>query len=404
MDTKCMDVIKNEDEGLERSELLLNTMEEKGSDTVGNENSDEESVWSEFPDHIVEEIFSNLLFEFTLPFRIVCKQWNKLLSSNRFLCSLAESDPWILLCSSTHCMAYCFLTQSWKTLSLSFLPSRTTKSLSLGNSRFCSSGAGLLVIEFGCPRKYMICNPITRTYRYIPPVISQSATLSEIMDNGESYKIVGVTHERNPGSLQIYHFSKGSFQIELELPLEPRDFPVSHICCAKGLLMCVLNHGEFVVWNMEDKQVQRFSFPYPNLYIPGGRINTWTERLVVCVSSILFVRTYYSDSVLTSFVIVWELFQEEESSIWSWKEMSRMPPDLCRKFFNARSIKMGKFSEYETFIVGNFLCFRSGYRNTKLFVYSLHDKCWSRIRVPDSVRFRRYNTNFEFQPKPGMKI
>ncbi|GLJ54999.1 hypothetical protein SUGI_1180690 [Cryptomeria japonica] len=138
MDTKCMDVIKNENEGLERSELLLNTMEEKGSYTLGNENSDEESVWSEFPDHIVEETFSNLLFEFTLPFRIVCKQWNKLLSSNRFLSSLAESDPWILLCSSTHCMAYCFLTQSWKTLSLSFLPSRTTKGLSLGDSGFCS--------------------------------------------------------------------------------------------------------------------------------------------------------------------------------------------------------------------------------------------------------------------------
>ncbi|GLJ54993.1 hypothetical protein SUGI_1180620 [Cryptomeria japonica] len=402
MDTKCMDVIKNEDEGLERSELLLNTMEEKGSYTLGNENSDEESVWSEFPDHIVEEIFSNLLFEFTLPFRIVCKQWNKLLSSNRFLSSLAESDPWILLCSSTHCMAYCFLTQSWKTLSLSFLPSRTTKGLSLGDSRFCTSG--LLLIELGWPRKYMICNPITRTYRYIAPVISQSATLSAIMYDGESYKIVGVTHERNPGSLQIYHCSKASCQIELELPLERRDFPVSHICCAKGFLMCVSNQGEFVVWNMKDKQVQRFSFSYPNLYIPGGDINTWTEQLVVCVSSILFVRAYQSDSVFTSFVIVWELFQEEERSIWNWKEMTRMPPDLCRKFFNARSIKMGKFSKYETFIVGNFLCFRTGYRNTKLFVYSLHGKCWSRIRVPDSVRFRGYNTNFEFQPRPGMKI
>ncbi|GLJ55020.1 hypothetical protein SUGI_1181140 [Cryptomeria japonica] len=234
-----MDVIKNEDEGLERSELLLNTMEEKGRDTVGNERSDEESVWSEFPEHIVEEIFSNLLFEFTLRFRIVCKQWDKLLSSNRFLSSLAESDPWILLCSSTDCMAYCFLTQSWKNLSLSFLPSRTTKTLSLGNSRFCSSGAGLLLIQFGWPRKYMICNPITRTYRYIHPVISQSATLSAIMDDGESYKIVGVTHEGNHGSLRIYHCSKSSCQIELELPLKPRDFPVSHICCAKGLLMCV---------------------------------------------------------------------------------------------------------------------------------------------------------------------
>ncbi|XP_057821990.2 F-box only protein 6-like [Cryptomeria japonica] len=283
MDTKCMDVIENEDEGLERSELLLNTTEEKGRDTESNERSDVESVWSEFPDHLVEEIFSNLLFEFTLPFRIVCKQWNKLLSSNIFLSSLAESDPWILLCSSTHCMAYCFLNQCWKTLSLSFLPNRTTKSFSLGNTRFCSSGAGLLLIEFGWPRKYMICNPITRTYRYNPPVISQSATLSAIMDNGESYKIAGVTHERNPGSLQIYHCSKASCQIELELPLEPRDFPVSHICCAKGLLI-------------------------------------------------------------------------------------------------------------------------GGYRNTKLFVYSLQGKGWSRIRVPDSDRFRRYNTNFEFQPKPGMKI
>ncbi|GLJ55015.1 hypothetical protein SUGI_1181020 [Cryptomeria japonica] len=257
MDTKC---IKKEDEGLERSELPLNTIEEKKRDTVGNERSDEESVWSEFPDHIVEEIFSNLLFEFTLPFRIVCKQWNKLLSSNRFLSSLAESDPWILLCSSTHCMAYCFLTQSWKILSLGFLPSRTTKSLSLGNSRFCSSGAGLLLIEYGWPRKYMICNPITRTCRFIHPVISQSATLSAIMDDGESYKIVGVTHERNHGSLQIYHFSKSSCRIEFELALDPRDFPVSHICCAKGLLMCVLNMGNFLFGTWKISKCNDFPF------------------------------------------------------------------------------------------------------------------------------------------------
>ncbi|GLJ51071.1 hypothetical protein SUGI_1087140 [Cryptomeria japonica] len=109
MDTQFTGIVENEDVGQDRSELLLNKMQQKGKGIVGNEKNDEESVWSECPDHMFERIFSTLPVEFSSRFRIVCKEWNVFLSSSRFLSLLPERDPWILIFSETHATAYYFL-------------------------------------------------------------------------------------------------------------------------------------------------------------------------------------------------------------------------------------------------------------------------------------------------------
>ncbi|GLJ51072.1 hypothetical protein SUGI_1087160 [Cryptomeria japonica] len=413
MDNDCMGVIENVNAGLERSEYsLLNTMKEKGKGIAGNERSHEESVWSECPDHIIERMFSTLLVEFSSRFRIVCKEWNVLLTSSRFLSLLPERDPWLLLCNETHVVAYCFLTQSWKTISLCFLPSPTTETLSQGYSRFCSkSGGGLLLIEIRQPQKmYMICNPLTGVYRDIPADIAEKITVMEIMDNGESYKIVGLPREENPSCIQIYHFFEMSWQIEDELSLPVKDFPIATIRCAKDLLICASGEMEFVIWNMESKQPKLVSFPEANLSFWGDVMNSWIDEVVVCGSTILFVVRYMEfgpDSIIVNFqAIVWELFWEEEKSIWSWKELTRMPSNMCRRFINlSYAGALEVHGVEDQFVgVGNFLCFATGQSNTELFVYSLPERSWSRIRFPPSLRFFQYHAAFSFQPKPGMKI
>ncbi|GLJ54979.1 hypothetical protein SUGI_1180390 [Cryptomeria japonica] len=412
MDTKCMSVIENEAEGLQRSELPLNTIEQKGKGTVVSERSDEESVWSECPDQMLEVMFSSLLVEFSSRFRIVCKEWNTLLSSNRFLSSLPERDPWVLRCSSTHAMAYCFLTQSWKTISFRFLPSETIRSLSEGHSIVYSSGAGLLLIaEISEPhKKYIICNPLTSTYRYLPAVIANNVRAAAIMDNGESYKIVGLSNKRNPSCIQIYHCFEKSWQIEVELPVPKDDFNFLYIVCVNGLLIYTSWDYKIVVWNMEDKRAQLVPFPKADQSILGDNMNIPLYRLAVCGSSFLFVIIYLQmnpdQRVVNSDLIVWELkWENEDRSIWSWREVTRMPPDMCQEFIKADYLLESFFlSQYQPVNVGNFLCLTNGYRNTELFVYSLHGKCWSPIKLRQSVRFQRNKSNFGFQPKPDMKV
>ncbi|GLJ54981.1 hypothetical protein SUGI_1180410 [Cryptomeria japonica] len=418
MDTKCMSVIENEADGLQRSELMLNTIEQKGKGIVVSERSDEESVWSECPDHMLEVMFSSLPVEFSSRFRIVCKEWNTLLSSNRFLSSLPEGDPWILRCSSTHAMAYCFLTQSWKTISLRFLPSETIRSLSQEHSIVHSSGAGLLLIARirGPQKKYIICNPLTSTYRYLPTVIANNVRAVTIMDNGESYKIVGLSNKRNPTCIQIYNCFEKSWQIEVELPLPREDFSFLYIVCVNGLLIYTSWDYKIVVWNVEDKRTQLVPFPEvdqsilrDNMNIPLYRLAR-LAKLAVCGSSFLFILIYLQinpdQRVVNSHLNVWELkWENEDMSIWTWREVTRMPPDMCQEFIKAGYLLESIFlSQYQAVNVGNFLCLTNGYRNTELFVYSLHGKCWSRIKLRQSVRFQRYKSILGFQPKPDMKV
>ncbi|GLJ15276.1 hypothetical protein SUGI_0249970 [Cryptomeria japonica] len=74
-----------------------------------------------------ELVFSKLPVESICRSRVVCKEWNFILSSQRFLSSLPIQNPWLLICGKEMnetwvCMAYCFSAQKWMTLSLSLPP------------------------------------------------------------------------------------------------------------------------------------------------------------------------------------------------------------------------------------------------------------------------------------------
>ena len=164
MVTKCKSAIENE------GTCAHDTMKEKGENIADNGKSEGGSVWSECPNHILERMFPTLEMQHIARFRMVCKEWNMLLSSSEFLSPLPERNSWILLCSESHDMAFCFLTHSWKTISLGFLPSQTAENHSQVYSRSCSkSGAGLLLLEITQPQKtYTIYNPLTAFTKIFP--------------------------------------------------------------------------------------------------------------------------------------------------------------------------------------------------------------------------------------------
>ena len=76
------------------------------------------------PQETKELIFGKLPFELSCNFRRVCKEWNSILSSQKFLASLPTQNPWLVMYDvgkngNCNCVAYCFLAQKWRELSLS---------------------------------------------------------------------------------------------------------------------------------------------------------------------------------------------------------------------------------------------------------------------------------------------
>ncbi|GLJ22998.1 hypothetical protein SUGI_0433910 [Cryptomeria japonica] len=77
---------------------------------------------SDMDDYLKEQIFKKLPLISIFQIRLVCKQWNEILSSPKFLSSLPEQNPWLLIFSKDYCRSYYFSTKKWRAISLSFLP------------------------------------------------------------------------------------------------------------------------------------------------------------------------------------------------------------------------------------------------------------------------------------------
>jgi hypothetical protein len=111
--------------------------------------------WNELPKHLKKEILGCLPLEDVHRYRCVCKPWNALLSSNKFINRIwAESpinqQPWLVLSDdmpNTPCMAFCFYTRTWKScFSLSFLEKQGTVKV---NWRGSVPGVVLVDLPFG---------------------------------------------------------------------------------------------------------------------------------------------------------------------------------------------------------------------------------------------------------------
>ncbi|GLJ45441.1 hypothetical protein SUGI_0956800 [Cryptomeria japonica] len=114
---------------------------------------------SKLPQDLKELIFSKLPLESICSSRIICKEWNSILSSDNFLSSLPVQYPWLLICheekdKNWRCMTYCFSAQKWRNLSVSFLPKPKG-----GNTRFLRRvGLGLLQFQEMSTSQLFVCN------------------------------------------------------------------------------------------------------------------------------------------------------------------------------------------------------------------------------------------------------
>ncbi|MCO5549185.1 hypothetical protein L7F22_002651 [Adiantum nelumboides] len=177
--------IVEEDTGAPQGENVEDSLLIRANDVVMDV-----KIWSSLPEDIIEKVLAWVPLTSVLRFRAVCRRWNSVLLSGRFLSSHSKSSlhrqPCFLLCTigQVSC-TYDPSLGKWLTL---------LKPTSPGASVVASTGSllclGNQVTE--C-RVLSVCNPITRSLRHLPAMsklrLIHKVTMVEDR-NTNSYTIV----------------------------------------------------------------------------------------------------------------------------------------------------------------------------------------------------------------------
>ncbi|GLJ19248.1 hypothetical protein SUGI_0346160 [Cryptomeria japonica] len=219
----------------ERESRELKEIEQKSVTTI--EGDGEECSISKMPQEMKEMIFAKLPFESICISLLVCKEWNCILSSHRFLSSLPTQNPWLLNCGKEengnwNCVAYCFRIRKWRELSFSFLPDPQLFDLNFYNTEaedsptlislrdLSSAGQGLLVFRETPMGQLHVCNPLLRSYAEIDMDLTNKFVHIVQRGHKESYLVVWSNSEKF--SFEIYHYFQDSWRTKFQFARERR--------------------------------------------------------------------------------------------------------------------------------------------------------------------------------------
>ncbi|GLJ15273.1 hypothetical protein SUGI_0249920 [Cryptomeria japonica] len=387
------------------------------------EGDGEERGISNLPLIMKELVFSKLPVESICSSRVVCKEWNFILSSQRFLSSLSIQNPWLLMCGKEMnetwvCMAYCFSAQKWMTLPLC-LPPDLDISFSSG------AGQGLLLFEKASPRQLFVCNPLMRSYAEIEMDLTDKFIAFLQVGNKEPYLVVCSTSGYK-FSFKIYHHFQDSWRIKFQITEETTSnisvFRMDEMVECNDVLFMRRISLETIVTIVGYKiKADGFSSPVTIAPLSPQMVKDLTVcNMVSYGSSILvvgiiqeldpfFFEVALDLDPLLSFnplstgtglnktgIVIWELFQDEENElIWKWKEFARMPPhslpQYVIEYLNDYAYKDWFYGDCAC--VGDYLCFNAA----SVFAYNL--KCGFWQRLPPHKSHYSNQKMISFEPK-----
>ncbi|GLJ15271.1 hypothetical protein SUGI_0249850 [Cryptomeria japonica] len=364
---------------------------------------------SKLPQYIKELVFTNLSFDSICRSRIVCKEWNSILSSESFLFSLPTQNPWLLICGKKkngnwYCMAYCFSAQKWMTLPLSFLPKQKR-----GQFRYLlNAGKGLLLFReiptaFSNPLK-RFCNPFMRSYAEVEIDLTNKYIGIVEGENKEPYLVVWSDYKRF--SFQIYHYFQDSWRIKYQFAGETE----SHIILdemveCNGILFWRVVWRESLSSSVIGYKIQDEGFisPITVAPLPPEMFETFSVRVAFMLQPLHFLSMIsYGSSVLVvgifkespARIVIWELFQDEENElVWKWKEFARIPPQSLPQSLDEQLEHM------ECVGVGDYLCFSNRLgedESGKVFAYNLRQRFWQCLEYDKWMMMKRI---VSFEPK-----
>ncbi|EPS64620.1 f-box family protein, partial [Genlisea aurea] len=346
-------------------------------------------IWKEFPEDLYEAVVARLPITAFFRFRSVCQKWNSLLASQSFSreCDAGgrRSRSWVYAITHESMNAGSMFDPSsnkWYHPAPSGLP------ISVRVFPVASAGGLVCFLDIG-HRNFYICNPLTQSYKQLPPrplkVWSRIAVGMSLIAGGTGYKIMWVGCD---GEYEMYDstrdawFLRGnvpsSAAINLPLALNFRSQAVSvgstlyfMRCYPDGILSYDVDTG---TWKQHP--------------IPSPR-HVSDSALAECGGRIVLVGLLTKNAATC--VCIWEL----QKMTLLWKEVDRMPNLWCLEFYG-KHVKMS--------CIGNkgllMLSLRSRKMN-RLVSYDMATREWMKVPgcvLPGGKRKQCIATGTAFHP------
>lgn len=382
------------------SSRILSTFEDesKGAESSFTMDSEDQKInlkqdiWSSLPRDAMESVILRLPIRSLMRVRAVCKEWNSAITSEGFTdlySRIPNRNPWLLIFPQNDGsvgLAYDASSQNWFEIPLSFLPFES-RVVATAEGMFC------LVPKASLRKVWIVCNPISRSWRELPSppsifklffvlvgiLVDEDAKSFKIVRAGS--KLVAEDSEQFILTTEVYDSSlrcwrKGG-SILLDAPLSPWK------AMSGGILYCVTSSLPYRVLAYDVKGAYWFELKAP---MPE---NLSLARLVDHGDQLLMVGGIGHYGV-TSEIGIWKL----NSTGAVWKEVGWMPRPYRNDLLNSLSRRFMCIGQ------GNLLYF-SNKKCQGVLQHNLIAKSWQWIPLsPSIVNFHYYMLRgFYFQPR-----
>ncbi|KAL2642633.1 hypothetical protein R1flu_010220 [Riccia fluitans] len=336
-------------------------------------------VWSELPEHLMDNILVWLPLPNFLRMRVVCKKWGTLMHSSSFLqlCSEVPAQaPFFLMYADLFQQRYAAYNPSlnkWHLLPLSCFLSGPSLSqfvvLAAAGGLLCLGGVsgsvphgrnGYVVdqVTMG-DRNLYVSNPITKARRKLPPMLRMQNPyiVGMVIDSAKkSYKIL-VAQDGEHLKLQVYDSVSNSWQ--LTDSLRRRVALVVGTAYLQGILYC-LTFGPGIdvsIYNVEQGCWEELGSRMPPcLTCPQLFVNRGNLMMVGGIEEFGSMKSIH----------VWRL----EAGQKEWVEILRMPDDLLHE------LSSGPPGGHFLFVAhGDHICF-TYYRAKEMLMCNLYKNSW----------------------------
>lgn len=328
----------------------------------------EENIWKELPGDLLEKVIARLPIPSIFRFRLVCRSWNSLLRSHKFLQQFAEvrpQSPWFYTITHgniSNGAIYDPSMNKWYHLSLPSPPPKTIISYHV------ASTGGLVCFIDILHHKFFICNPLTMSFRELPSTVrvsSQVAVGMVLKKASTGYKLLWLECNGDYGvfdSVENTWSKPGNIPQHIKLPLA-LNFKSQTINIDTVMYFMRTNPDGLVSFDTVKNTWQQLLIPSPQC--------SMGHTLAVCKGHIFLVGLLPKNA--TTCVCVWEL----EKMTLLWKEIDRTPDVMCQEF-NGKQVQMSCLGNKGLVL----LSLRSRQLN-RLVLYDLSKKLW--LKVPSCI-------------------
>ncbi|KAK1321231.1 F-box/kelch-repeat protein [Acorus calamus] len=357
------------------------------------------------PDDILERILSLLPVVSIFRARAVCKRWNHVVNSERFLLSftadLPPQKPWYFMFTGNEDpvgFAYDPILRKWYGIDLPCI--ETT-------NWFIASSFGLVCFMDNDNRtRLFVCNPITKDWTQLRPpsdvILPDYSALSVSVDRrSHDYTVTLIQTKQVPGDFQRWDLSIHIYDSDTRSWVSPaeevlvgwRGGDESIIC--DGVLYCliystgVVNSSEtrhaLIMYDLNSQSSHmslfRTSIPVP-CSLTCGRLMNLNEKLVMVGG----IGKPDRPDIIKG-IGIWELHKRE------WREVSRMPHRYFQGF--------GEFDDVFASSGTDDLIYIQSYGAPALLAFDMNQKQWKwALKCPVTKRFPlQLFTGFSFEPR-----